>query len=443
MRNGAHLQANKQEKKDVLTGAFFWLAAFYVVYCARPTDFVPGLQHIPLAKITALLATGSLFLSAGKSPRKLKDLPPEGFYLIAIIAVLMLSAVLSPVWKGGAVFTTVDFSKVSVAWLLTFLLVTTFQRLKRLILIQSVSVALVTSVALIKGHSVPRLSGVIGGFYSNPNDMAFAIVLSIPFCVAFMISTKGAGRKLLWALAILCMAVALLLTASRAGFIDLIFAGTVCLWQFGIKGRRPALIAGTVIISALLLLFAGRTLLKRFTAIAGAGDSRIEVSAEGSYEERKLLMVRALDAIVHYPILGVGAGNFVVYSGLWKEVHASYLQIAAEGGIPGLLLYLMFFVCGYKNLRHLGKTKSLDKDAVLFVGALKSSLVGFSIGACFAPEVYQFFPYFTVCYTSVLLAMQREQAFSLQPSPQRLKSMNVFGEIRPQSRRVRASEFSI
>jgi O-antigen ligase len=304
-------------------------------------------------------------------------------------------------------------------------------------------VALVSSVALIKGHSVPRLSGVIGGFYSNPNDMAFAIVLSIPFCVAFMISAKGAGRKVLWAVAILCMAVALLLTASRAGFIDLIFAGTVCLWQFGIKGRRPALIAGTVIISALLLLFAGRTLVKRFTAIAGAGDSRIEVSAEGSYEERKLLMVRALDAIVHYPILGVGAGNFVVYSGLWKEVHASYLQIAAEGGIPGLLLYLMFFVCGYKNLRHLSKVKSLDKDAVLFVGALKSSLVGFSIGACFAPEVYQFFPYFTVCYTSVLLAMQREQASSLQPSPQPVKSMYVFGEIRPQSRSIRATEFSI
>jgi uncharacterized membrane protein len=120
-------------------------------------------------------------------------------------------------------------------------------------------------------------------------------------------------------------------------------------------------------------------------------------------------MIKAVEAIVHYPILGVGSGDFVVFSGMWKDVHVSYLEIAADGGIPVLILYLLFFRRGFANLKLLSRRPELDSETTLFVGALKSSLVGFVVGACFAPEAYQFFPYFTVCYTSVLVAMTKER----------------------------------
>jgi O-antigen ligase len=398
--------------KEPLRGAFFWLTAFYVVYCARPTELVPGLSEIPLAKITGLLAGLSLLLSLGKTPRRFKDLPKEALYLLALILLLFVSALASTVWRGGAFFNALDFSKVYVAWILTFMLIISVRRLRRIIFLQTISVAAVSAAAIIKGHSVPRLSGVIGGFYSNPNDMAFAIVLSLPFCMAFMLSAKNIARKGLWLLAALVMLAALMLTASRAGFIDLVIAGSVGLWHFGVKGKRVYLIVSTLFVGAILLLATGGTLARRFAAISGDTNSLIEESAQGSYEERKLLMVKALEAIEHYPILGVGAGNFIVYSEIWKEVHASYLQIAAEGGIPALILYLLFFSRGFKNLRQLKMLQGLDTESVLFTAALSSSLVGFVVGACFAPEAYQFFPYFTVCYTSVLVAMVKERESS-------------------------------
>jgi hypothetical protein len=40
---------------------------------------------------------------------------------------------------------------------------------------------------------------------------------------------------------------------------------------------------------------------------------------------------------------------------------------------------------------------------------LQSSLVGFVVGACFAPEAYQFFPYFAVAFTATLLQTIKEQ----------------------------------
>lgn len=411
-------------KKETLSGAFFWLSAFYLVYCARPGDLNRFVGAVPLAKITALMALLSFASSARRAPRRFKDLPKEASYLLALIVLLFVSALLSPVWRGGAFFSTLDFAKAYVVWALTFLLITTLTRLRRIIFIQSASVIVICFVAIARGHSVPRLNGVVGGFYSNPNDMAFAIVLSLPFCLAFLLTAESTFRKALWCGGMLLMATALVLTASRAGFIDLVVAGTVCLWHLGVRGKRLYLIAATLFVGALLLFVAGHKLATRFAAISeDTINTQTEETAYESYEERKLLMIKAVGAITDYPILGLGAGNFAEYSGMWKDVHASYLQIASEGGIPGLILYLLFFSRGFANLSRLSKVKGLDSQTILFLGALKGSLIGFVVGACFAPEAYQFFPYFTVCYTSVFLAIAHEQTRSEIPvKPRRVFS---------------------
>jgi hypothetical protein len=97
----------------------------------------------------------------------------------------------------------------------------------------------------------------------------------------------------------------------------------------------------------------------------------------------------------------------------------TYLQVCADGGIAVLVLYLMFFYRGFKNLKILRHTKNLDPDIVLYIWALQSSLVGFVVGACFAPEGYQYFPYFAVAFTATLLRtiQEQEQETGTAPSP--------------------------
>lgn len=396
-------------KRNQLSGAFFWLSAFYFVYCIRPEDWIP----VPyLAKIAIAGVILGLLSSGSKAQRRLKDLPIEAKYLAAMCAVLFLSALLSPVWKGGAFFSTLDFAKVIVAWVLTYLLVTNMQRLRRIIFVQAGSVAMIALVSIIKGHNTPRLEGVMGGIYQNPNDLAFAIVLSFPFCFAFLLTSKAPLTKAVWAACMLVMLGSLFLTASRAGFIDLIISGSVCLWHFGVRGRRMYLIVVVGFVGILLFAVAGRTLITRFEALGGRGGNGNFEGAYGSYEQRKLLMIRAVEGIKHYPILGIGVHNFRSYGGAWRDVHMTYLQIAVEGGIPSLILYLMFFSRGFSNLKYLRRQKDLDPEMTVFVGALHSSLVGFVVGASFAPEAYQYFPYFTVAYTAALLAMVKEQSES-------------------------------
>ncbi|MFZ0814638.1 MAG: O-antigen ligase family protein [Candidatus Sulfotelmatobacter sp.] len=389
-------------------GAFFWLNAFYIVYCARPEDWIPGLGYVPLAKIAGVFALLGLLSSLGRTQRRFRDLPRESYYLLAMIAVLFISAVLSPIWKGGALRNTLDFSKVWIVWILTFLLVTDFAKLRRLIYIQSASVAVISLVSIILGHNQPRLEGVIGGIYSNSNDLAFAIVLTLPFCLAFLLIAKRALVRLCWAGGMLIMGLALLMTASRAGFISLVISGAVCLWHFGVKGRRFYLIVTSGLALVVLLSIAGGPVAKRMAAISGKVDTQEEGRAYGSYEERKYLINKAIEGIERYPILGIGVRNFETYSEVWKDVHVTYLQIAVEGGIPSLILYLLFLASAFRNLRKLRRRRDLDVQTTLFVGGLHSSMIGFVIGALFAPVAYQFFPYFAVAYTSALVATMKE-----------------------------------
>src|SRR5581483_11029539 len=411
-------------QREPLSGAFFWLCVFYLIYCARPEDWIPGLSYIPLLKIAGVFALLALLMSAGKGSRGLQDLPLEAKLFFAMVVLLFVSAVLSPVWKGGAFFKTLDFAKAPVAWVLTFLAITNFERLKRIIFIQSASVALITVVSVVKGHSRPRLEGVIGGIYSNPNDLAFAIVLSLPFCFAFLLSTRSIPRKLVWAGAMLVMCLALFMTASRAGFIDLAVTGAVCLWYFGIKGKRFHLVAAGLLVALLLGVATGGRLKDRFFAISGQNvQTAMDQSAHGSYEEREFLMKESIKAVVHYP-LGLGVGNFVSYNGTWREVHVAYLQIASEGGIACFVLYLLFFGCGFANLRKLRRMPIEDPQVVLFSGALYATLIGFVVGALFAPEAYQYFPYFAVAYTSVLLAIAKEKHWAESPSSNAVKQLH-------------------
>lgn len=422
-------QPAAQEKKPAnLKGAFFWLSAFYFVYCARPEDWIPILKYIPLAKITGVFALFGLLNSLGRTQRKFRDLPPESNYLLGMIGVFFISAFFSPIWVGGALKSTLDFSKVWIVWVLTFFLITDFARLRRVIYIQASSVAVISLVSIILGRNQPRLSGVIGGIYSNPNDLAFAIVLTLPFSLAFLLTSKKAIFKVLWVLGILIMGLTLFMTASRAGFITLMISGTVCLWHFGVKGRRFYLLVASALAVVLLLAIAGRPLMARMNAIT---DEQGE--AYGSFEARKYLMQRAIEGIEHYPLFGLGMKDFPVYSGVWHDVHMTYLQVAVEGGIPSLILYLLFFSRAFSNLRKLFRRKDLDEHTTLFVGGLHSSMVGFAVGALFAPEAYQFFPYFAVAYTSALAATlaQRENA---PPSPSARRWNRPYGVVSANNR---------
>src|ERR1700690_579793 len=88
---------------DPTKGAFFGLTAFFIVYCTRFQDFIPGFQYLPVAKVPVILALWGLFNALGKTKRSFKDMPRMANYLLSMILLLYIGAFSSPILRGGAV----------------------------------------------------------------------------------------------------------------------------------------------------------------------------------------------------------------------------------------------------------------------------------------------------------------------------------------------------
>jgi putative inorganic carbon (HCO3(-)) transporter len=398
-------RSNSRQKP--LVGAYVALLLFMLVYCARPEDWIPGLSNVPLAKITGILALIALVFSLRDIRQRL---PREVIYLALLVGQLFLASVLSPVWRGGALQSTLDFAKILILVIVMALAVNTGRRLRQLIFIHAASVALIAAVTVWKERvRVGRLEGMLGGNYSNPNDLALALVVSLPLCLALLFLSRGRVWKTAWALAMVVMTYAVFLTASRGGFLSLIVMVAVCLWEFAIRGRRRYLFVLAALVSVILWQSSSGMLAGR---LKGTLDAKEDTSsAYGSAQERQELFWRSVEVTRNHPLIGVGPGNFEVLSGNWHGTHNSFTQMSSEAGVPALILYVLILWFGFKNVRATKRFGRGPKELVILAGGLHASLAGYVVGSVFASTAYQYFPYFLIAYSTSLIWMSKEFAF--------------------------------
>jgi putative inorganic carbon (hco3(-)) transporter len=404
----AGVQRARAKRNPVRTVAFGSLLLFMVVYFARPGDWIPGLTSIPVAKLVGILAIVTFSLAAVRAQWRL---PKEALYLILLLVQLFLTVPFSPVWRGGAFWTTVTFAKVVPIVLAMGFVITTTSQLRRIIFVQTASIAVISAVALYQHRLVfgrLQLEGALSGSYGNPNDLAFAIGLSLPFCLAFLILARSWLRKGFWALALVVMLYVMFLTGSRAGFLVLITAVGACAWEFGIRSRRGFLILALGLVSLLVFVLAGGQVQRRLSATFNDDQGDTEKgSAYGSAQARKDLLKKSIATTIEHPLFGVGPGNFEVISGVWHTMHNSYTQMSAEGGLPALVLYLMIFWRAFANVRGAKKLSRGRTEPQILAAVLRASLLAYLVGSFFASEAYQYFPYFLVGYTTVLFGITR------------------------------------
>lgn len=382
--------------------AYVGVLVFTAVYFVRPEDWIPGLTNIRLAMIAGGLAIGTFVLSVVGSKANISRMPRECWYLVLLFGQLCAAVVFSSVWRGGA-FEVVayGFSKVVMMAIVIALTITTLARLRKLIFVQAFSVAVVAVLSLLKSRVVSgRLIGILGGNYDNPNDLSFAIAMATPCCWAFVFRTRNTLKKMVWIFFLVTMASAVFRTASRGGLLTLLVTSFTCMWEFGIKGKRKSIFAlvglGAV---AFLALAPAKVLDMRFASIFKPSE---DTSAYESAKDRQRLFSRGLEVTVSHPIFGIGPGNFLVVSGNWHVSHNTFTELAAEGGIPALVLFLLLLKESFSNLGTAKKFSGSQTEEALWGNALRASLVAFIGGACFASVPYQFFPYMLVAYTTVL-----------------------------------------
>jgi len=393
-------------RQKPLVGAYISLLLFMVVYFARPEDWIPGLSVVPLAKIAGVLALIALMFSF----RQIRNsLPREVIYLILLVGQLFLASMLSPVWRGGALQLTLNFAKALLIVIVMSAAVNTARRLRQLIFIQAASVAVIAAVAVWKGRLLlGRLEGTLGANYSDPNDLALAIIISLPLCLALLLLSRSGLRKAAWALAILVMLYTVFSTGSRGGFVSLIVTAVVFLWEFAIRGRRRYLLALAMLAGLILWQFSSGLMAGR---LKGTFNQQEDTAASyDSAEARRQLFWRSIEITKQHPLFGVGPGNFQELSGNWHVTHNAFTEMSSEGGVLAFVLYVLILWSGFKNLRGAKRLARGRTESSLLARALLASMAGYVAGSVFLSVAYAFFPYFLVAYTTALFGIGKRSA---------------------------------
>jgi O-antigen ligase len=207
-----------------------------------------------------------------------------------------------------------------------------------------------------------------------------------------------------------------ILTKSRGGFIALAVVSLVTLVK--VPSRIPFLRTGLTLSAILIFsLVAPPTYWQRISTIWGGEDLKTAADGylRGGFETaRWQIWKNGLILIASHPILGVGAGAFTVAEGSlhkggkWNAPHSSFIQITAELGIGGLVIFLFLIYRGFANcrtvIRATRQTPSMARYYWIAHG-LEASLCGYVVAGSALTQAYSDIFYFLLAMSIVLVRL--------------------------------------
>lgn len=388
--------------------AFWCFMAFTFFVLVAPQNAYPVLQSLNVALTTgwaALLLLGIQALARGDLGSRLAG--PD-VRLLALFATLAFASIPFSWWPGGSwdLFWGQLAKSIAVYLLAANLLIAPrrFRQHLWLVVLCGIVIATIALLSYAGGATAEgyRIVGALAGLTANPNDLALTLNLFLPFGLALGADRSVVGRIVAAAFIAIALS-AVVLSFSRAGFLTL--ATMVGLWGLRIARRRGA--AATLGLLALLLV--GWTLLP-----AGYEDRMVSIVEHekdelASAATRLENMGRALKVVLENPLLGVGLGQDILAlnekGGFWSIVHNAYLQIAADLGVPALVVFLLLFgrMVGHTRAIQAGPTPGADgRQVARFAAATEVSLWAYAAAAMFHPVAYHFYFFYVAGFAAAL-----------------------------------------
>ena len=230
-------------------------------------------------------------------------------------------------------------------------------------IILSVEVYAVLSEALEMINTAGVISsGTLKGVTANRNITAFSIAIKIPFVLYLVGLLKKTSFKVLITALIFLALVSLSMIQSRASFIGvgLITVGysalQILIYFRYTKNTKTLLSIGYILVPLLLAITVNQTVIADKGADALSRAATISLSTnDGSVNQRLRYYMDVLTHITSNPIFGTGLGNWKLKSIDYDKndivgyvvpyhAHSDFIQLGAELGIIGFLLYLGVFL---------------------------------------------------------------------------------------------------
>jgi O-antigen ligase len=316
-------------------------------------DQIPGALGVgpTLAKPLGIVIVISWLLTiAGDRDRTIPFLPRDAPVLTYTLLALVVWSLASLVWASDRSLTLHSASRLVQLVALIFVTYSAVRKPRDLlVLVWAFLIGAVVTSAYALANGTLRGGRLTGGLF-NPNDLAAEIVIAIVMATFLLISARRASFRLLFLAFLSVFAVVLLQTQSRSGIIALAAAFAFALVFAGpLRGRLTAVILIAASMGLAYYVYAAPPQFRERVTSIVTGTSQASPLREDTWKIA-LQMTRA------QPVHGVGLGNFpalesqyftsnlnVLEIGQLRRlelvVHNTYLEILAELGIIGLILF--------------------------------------------------------------------------------------------------------
>jgi O-antigen ligase len=194
--------------------------------------------------------------------------------------------------------------------------------------------------------------------YGNSNDLAALTFFPLSLTVALALTEKKGWVRNAALMGVCVLPLMILLTQSRGALIALVVSGLLFFMTHA-RGKRVKSLLILAAASIVIVPLVPRSAWQRFSNMSAltSTETIVQADLEGSAEARYNIWRVARVIIYENAVSGIGLGSYprahatyaprvgVPVAALgFRDTHSTYLNVAAETGIPGLLLFLTMIV---------------------------------------------------------------------------------------------------
>jgi O-antigen ligase len=392
---------NKRERTPLV---LWTLILFMFVSVGRIQELIPGLEKLYLGKVFGVLMLVAYFTYSGPKNRVSLKGSPELVCILGIVIFSLWSVPFS-VWPGGSVDFLSNFLIKNLAFCYIIARVLTNLNQLRKVIFALLSVTVLLSIVALAGHG--DVSRITASMTYDPNDLAFVLLCVLPFAAFGFFEEKGI-KKILLFLVVGLMIVTIIFTISRSGFVGLIVvSGMILLKTF--KKRILMTILFLSLSVVVLVYVAPPDFWERMSTMTNPEEDYNVTSYAGRIEVWK----RGVKLIMEHPVTGVGIGQFGVaegeshkdIGGKWSAAHNSFIQIGAELGLGGLILFVLLFYYILKRIRSVPKN---NRKILIFINSFVTSFLVYVVVGFFLSQAYNTILYLFIGMTIALSNIAKE-----------------------------------
>jgi hypothetical protein len=376
--------------------AFYLFCAFLITYFGRFPRRVALLGALHFDLLFGLITLVAVVMGAQRRDRRTRQVTPRGdawtrldpiakrLWILFAYIVVTLPLVQ---WPGSVVHNLETWVKSVLFFVFVVATVDTTRKLKVLLAIYAATQVWrileplymhvawgywggIASVG--NWEYIDRLSGSPYDII-NPNGIGFVVVMTLPL-LHFLVKPDTTVRRIIWAAIAIAMCYALVLSASRSGFLALVFLCLFAIWRS--KHRAGWLLVGVAgAIVALALM--NQSQRDRYVSIYNH-----DAPGGGTAQGRITGVIEDFEISLRRPLFGHGLGTSLEvnahYRGEDMPSHDLYTETAMELGYVGLILVLALiwsFLRTCWTAQQVVKATPMADERLRFLHDVASSLV--------------------------------------------------------------------